>query len=87
MKKLKTLYDFLPRRQRIYHNASHRMAHYIYPEGSTNEIKVEHVEAKTLKDKIAYKCIRAIRKTYDWGTSYNIEHMTIAKWIQRCLIL
>jgi hypothetical protein len=35
MKKMKTLYELLPKRERVYHNAYHRMAHYIYPEGST----------------------------------------------------
>lgn len=35
MKNLKTLYDVLPRRERVYHNAYHRMAHYIYPKGAT----------------------------------------------------
>lgn len=40
MKKVKNLYDFLPRRERVYHSAYHRLAHYIYPKGATEEIQV-----------------------------------------------
>jgi len=87
MKKAKTLYDVLPKRERIYHTAYHRLAHYIYPNGVSSEVKVEHVEPLTFKDKIAYYSIKAIRKTYDLATLYNIKNMTESKWIQRCLIL
>lgn len=45
------------------------------------------MEPKSFKDLLAYKLIRSIRKTYDFMTSYDIDNMTEAKWIQRCLIL
>lgn len=32
---MKTLKDLLPRRERIYNSAYHRMAHYVYPDGAT----------------------------------------------------
>lgn len=35
MQKIKSLLDVLPKRKRIYHNAYHRMAHYVYPDGAT----------------------------------------------------
>lgn len=83
----KSLYDFLPKRERIFHTAYHRLAHYIYPNGAATEIKVEHTDPMSLKDKIAYYSIKTIRKSFDYMTFYDPKNMTEAKWIQRCLIL
>lgn len=87
MSKVKSLYDFLPKRQRVYHTAYHRLAHYIYPNGATEEIQVEHTAPTCLKDKIAYNCIKLMRKAYDKLTFYNKDNMTEAQWVQRGLIL
>lgn len=76
MQKIKNLYDYLPKRQRVYHSAYHRLAHYIYPKESRAEIKVEHVEPKGIKDRIAYYSIRTMRKSYDLLSRYDPNNMT-----------
>ncbi len=48
---------------------------------------MDHVEPENIKDKIAYKTIRFIRRSYDYFTSYDSKQMTVGKWVQRCLIL
>lgn len=83
----KTLYDYLPTRQRIYQTAYHRLAHYVYPDDAVFEIKVDHYQPRGFRDRLAYSLIRGIRKSYDFLSRYNVERMTEAKWVQRCLIL
>lgn len=88
MKNFKSILDVLPPgRKKVVHTAYHRMPHYTYTPEDMADIKVEHLEPKKLKDKIAYNAIKMIRKSYDLMTSYNPNTMTKSKWVQRCLIL
>lgn len=69
---LKTLYDYLPTRQRVYHTAYHRLAHYIYPDDAPLSIKVDHYRPRSFRDILAYKLIQYIRRTYDFMSRYNV---------------
>jgi hypothetical protein len=42
---------------------------------------------ESFRDRIAFKAIQGIRKSYDYLTSYDPQNMTRTKWIKRCLIL
>jgi len=63
------------------------MPHYSYPESTLRSIQYKHLDPTSLKDKLAYKCIKIIRSSYDWLTGYDPENMTEGKWISRCMFL
>lgn len=41
----------------------------------------------SIKDRVAHISIKFIRKSYDYLTRYDANHMTEKKWISRCMFL
>lgn len=77
----------VPKRVKVLHTGYHRMPHYTYMDEALDSVRIEHLEPKGIKDKIAHYSIQTIRKIYDLMTRYDPETMTIAKWVQRCIFL
>ena len=87
MKKFKQLHEVLPKHTRILDPASHRMPHYNYPYETMENIKVENVKPLKIRDRLAFTCVKFMRKFYDLFTKYDLNKMTETRWINRAIFL
>jgi hypothetical protein len=77
----------IPKNKIVLNKDSYRAPHPVWEMKEAEKVKFTHLQPKTVRDRIAYYMMKALRKTFDVVTQYKPGQMNESQYLKRCIFL